>query len=369
MRYCVKREFQWQSHGQFHTHKDYLVGVHYPVIGDGPYCGPNPDAVTWTPDAGLASSWHTEDAAQAAARLTRDTKARVVELEPERRGECESQDERDARFRSAGYAQAVADVAARAEAAEKRAAELETLKDNILEERHMSARECTCMELPCVCHWQETIGAMAAKLADAKASDAESLRLYRSASERAEAGDAMVRELAAKLAAAERELDEALHWEDVADEWSERIKDCHPTVNGSHRTYSVAMKMVGHRHSKGQLVALVNWSLLRAEAAEKRAAEAEVLATERRLSIETLRESLALERAASADAATLRARVAELEAACGALDATATRRLADNERLREALQRLRDQNYVGLTVDFINATLTATDPANKEPRG
>jgi hypothetical protein len=65
------------------------------------------------------------------------------------------------------------------------------------------------------------------------------------------------------LAAAQRELAEALHWEDVDDEWTEAIKASHPTRGGSHEDYATAMRMVGHRHSKGQLVALVCWLLSR----------------------------------------------------------------------------------------------------------
>jgi hypothetical protein len=57
-------------------------------------------------------------------------------------------------------------------------------------------------------------------------------------------------------------------WEDVDDEWSESIKRAHPTRSGSHDAYSVAMKMVGHRHSKGELVSLVNWLLLRISRAD-----------------------------------------------------------------------------------------------------
>jgi hypothetical protein len=56
-------------------------------------------------------------------------------------------------------------------------------------------------------------------------------------------------------------LADALHWEDVQDEWSAAIAAAHPTRNGSHHAYAVAMKMVGNRHSKAQLVALVSWLL------------------------------------------------------------------------------------------------------------
>lgn len=40
-----------------------------------------------------------------------------------------------------------------------------------------------------------------------------------------------------------------------------------PTRSGRHGLYMEAMRLVGARHSKGGLVALVNWLLHRAEAA------------------------------------------------------------------------------------------------------
>ena len=54
----------------------------------------------------------------------------------------------------------------------------------------------------------------------------------------------------------------ATDWEDTDDEWTEAIKDAHPARSESHDEYGVAMRMVGHRHSKGELVALVNWLLV-----------------------------------------------------------------------------------------------------------
>jgi hypothetical protein len=89
---------------------------------------------------------------------------------------------------------------------------------------------------------------------------------------------AKVRELEKRAA----ELEAQLHWEDVDDEWTEAIDAAHPTRSGSHDAYGTAMRMVGHRHSKGQLVSLVNWLLVSRGAA-------------------------------TADAATLRARVADLK--------------------------------------------------------
>lgn len=67
-----------------------------------------------------------------------------------------------------------------------------------------------------------------------------------------------------------REAAEAsMHWEDVDDEWAAAIKAAHPTRSGSHDEYETAMKMVGHRHSKGELVSLVNWLLVRLRGAGK----------------------------------------------------------------------------------------------------
>jgi len=51
-------------------------------------------------------------------------------------------------------------------------------------------------------------------------------------------------------------------WEDVKDEWTPAIRAAHPTRSDSHEEYATAMHMVGHRHSKGELVALVNWLLV-----------------------------------------------------------------------------------------------------------
>ena len=46
------------------------------------------------------------------------------------------------------------------------------------------------------------------------------------------------------------------------DEWSERIREAFPTRSGSHAEYAMAKRMVGNRHSKGDLVALVNYLLV-----------------------------------------------------------------------------------------------------------
>lgn len=52
-------------------------------------------------------------------------------------------------------------------------------------------------------------------------------------------------------------------WGDEKDEWTEEIDAAFPTRSGSHEEYGQAMTMVSHRFSKGSLVALVNWLLVR----------------------------------------------------------------------------------------------------------
>lgn len=59
-------------------------------------------------------------------------------------------------------------------------------------------------------------------------------------------------------------------WEDVDDEWSAAIADAHPTRSGAHDAWGMAMTMVSHRHSKGALVALVAWLLVRIAKAEEK---------------------------------------------------------------------------------------------------
>lgn len=48
----------------------------------------------------------------------------------------------------------------------------------------------------------------------------------------------------------------------MKDEWSEAINKAFPTNSNSHDTYATTMKMVGNRHNKGAIVALVNWLLM-----------------------------------------------------------------------------------------------------------
>ena len=78
--------------------------------------------------------------------------------------------------------------------------------------------------------------------------------------------DAIVRSVPALLNALNT-ADHAMDWEDVEDEWSADVAANHPTRNdGAHQHYATAMRMVGHRHSKGQLVSLVSWLLVRIDA-------------------------------------------------------------------------------------------------------
>jgi hypothetical protein len=52
-------------------------------------------------------------------------------------------------------------------------------------------------------------------------------------------------------------------WKDAEDEWTAEIKAAHPARTDSHHhEYATAMRMVGNRHSKGALVALVTWLLI-----------------------------------------------------------------------------------------------------------
>jgi hypothetical protein len=75
--------------------------------------------------------------------------------------------------------------------------------------------------------------------------------------------DPTLRVMAAHVVTMRRDLDAMSAWDDVKDQWSAAIREAHPVRSGSHDEYGVAMQMVGHRHSKGELVALVNWLLVR----------------------------------------------------------------------------------------------------------
>lgn len=58
-------------------------------------------------------------------------------------------------------------------------------------------------------------------------------------------------------------------WGDRRDEWTQAIDDAFPTRTGQHDIFAKAMRMVGNRHSKAHLVALVNWLLAEADAAAR----------------------------------------------------------------------------------------------------
>ena len=80
-----------------------------------------------------------------------------------------------------------------------------------------------------------------------------------------------VKELRPRLAAEfTRIREEALNW--PADDEDDRplpedeaIAAAFPTRSGKHATYAQAMRLVGAKRSKGALVALVNWLLIRIE--------------------------------------------------------------------------------------------------------
>jgi hypothetical protein len=87
------------------------------------------------------------------------------------------------------------------------------------------------------------------------------------------AQDAIVA-LRAQLAAAEAARDAMKHWEDAPLPEDEVIRAAFPTRSGKHETYAEAMRLVGARHSKGQLVALVNWLLVARDAMRAEARDA-----------------------------------------------------------------------------------------------
>jgi hypothetical protein len=57
-------------------------------------------------------------------------------------------------------------------------------------------------------------------------------------------------------------------WGDQEDEHTEAINAAHPAHSKDYETFDRALAMVGKRHGKYELVALVNWLLGRAERAE-----------------------------------------------------------------------------------------------------
>ena len=81
--------------------------------------------------------------------------------------------------------------------------------------------------------------------------------------QRDEARKRLVQTLRAQGDEARTKLAAEPTWDDRPDEWTEAVKAAFPTRSGSHDEYALAMKMVGSRNGKGELVALVNWLLVR----------------------------------------------------------------------------------------------------------
>jgi hypothetical protein len=69
-------------------------------------------------------------------------------------------------------------------------------------------------------------------------------------------------------------------WDDKDDDLSAAVLASHPVNSKRHDTYERAMDLVGNRHSKSALVALVNHLLIQTEDAEKDARIAELLAAD-----------------------------------------------------------------------------------------
>jgi hypothetical protein len=84
------------------------------------------------------------------------------------------------------------------------------------------------------------------------------------------------RAASARIAALEAERDKP--WNDREDEWSAAIQTAHPTKTQRFDLDDKARQMVSARHSKGALVALVNWLLaqLATVTAERDAAREEI---------------------------------------------------------------------------------------------
>jgi hypothetical protein len=113
------------------------------------------------------------------------------------------------------------------------------------------------------------------------------------------------------------------NWEDVRDEWSDAISKAHPARDGStmqdHDRYAVVMRIVGNRHSKGTLVALVNWLLKERDDATNALGRMKT----------RLAESQGLAREAREHLVTLKAQFDELQAAAD--------RLIETEKVAQAL--------------------------------
>lgn len=63
--------------------------------------------------------------------------------------------------------------------------------------------------------------------------------------------------------------EQAEPWADKPDQWQDAIAAAHPTKTGKHKSYAMAVEMVGNRRSKGALVELVNWLLAYRRIAEQ----------------------------------------------------------------------------------------------------
>lgn len=92
----------------------------------------------------------------------------------------------------------------------------------------------------------------------------EAVALYsRDYTESGTMGDSLLRRALAALDG----LQEAQRWDDEEkDQWTAEIEAAFPTRSGAHEAYADAMRMVGNRRSKGALVALVTWLIVRFDA-------------------------------------------------------------------------------------------------------
>jgi len=86
--------------------------------------------------------------------------------------------------------------------------------------------------------------------------------------------DEIVLALVKRAESAEREVERltalrALELIDKPDQWTPEIEAAHPCETEEYRRYETAMKMVGNRHGKYELVNLVNWLLRCADKAKE----------------------------------------------------------------------------------------------------
>ena len=80
--------------------------------------------------------------------------------------------------------------------------------------------------------------------------------------------DVVARLIRERDTALEASLQMKVEWGDAPLPEDPEINAAHPLRSGNHARYQEAMRLVGACHSKGRLVALVNWLLARGE--EKR---------------------------------------------------------------------------------------------------